>query len=75
MIKLIGLNNSLQAVFHLPNSSKPESDASKFAELLAGTPYFWAVVWWLIAIISSAYFLYIATRYRNATEELKAEGK
>jgi len=71
MIKLIGLNSSLQAVFHLPNSSKPESDASKFAELLGGTPYFWAVVWWLIAIISSACFLYIATQFKNTTEELK----
>ena len=65
MIKLIGLNSSLQAVFHLPNSSKPESDASKFAELLAGTPYFWAVVWWLIAIIFYALQLDTEMQLKN----------
>ena len=39
-LKIIGLNSSLQAVFHLPNYANPRSDATKFSELLGGTPFF-----------------------------------
>ena len=39
-LKIIGLNSSLQAVFHLPNYANPRTDATKFSELLGGTPFF-----------------------------------
>ena len=67
-LKIIGLNSSLQAVFHLPNYANPRSDATKFSELLGGTPFFWATVWWITALVASFYFLYIATRYKASNE-------
>ena len=67
-LKIIGLNIYLQAVFHLPNYANPRSDATKFSELLGGTPFFWATVWWITALVASFYFLYIATRYKVSNE-------
>ena len=78
-LKLIGLTSCLYAVLDVKSDILdryvPNSDASRFAEEFGGTSYMWGMVWILIAIVSSVYFMIVATRKTKTGEELKAEGK
>jgi len=71
ILKIIGLSSILYAIFDIKDDlifrTVPGSDAYAMSEIIPLPPVLWGIIWIILAIFASIFFLKIASSKKSAT--------